>query len=517
MTALFSEAPSRRIDGDLDVDLEVAPSALVLVAHRGPVRFTRSGDGDRQMARNAGGLVTALEGIVREVDDVRWICATASDEDRRAARARPWLPFTAGSSRYAVRMLDLERDAHHDFYNVIANPLLWFVQHDLYGPTRPEIGQREWRAWRDGYVRVNREFANVLVDRTNVPVESTVMVHDYHFYLLPAMVRDARPDLVIQHFTHIPWPRPEAWRALPATMRHAIFRGLLGSDIIGFHTERYVQNFLAGCEELLGVRVDRRRSSVSFEGRDVAVRRYPISVDAAATRRFAAGNGVGERRRALEAELPEKVILRVDRADPAKNIVRGFEAFGLLLRAHPELRGRVCFLALLQPTRGEVKEYADYLGRIHAIVDAVNEEFGAGDWLPIDLRLVEDLALAYAAYGLFDVLLVNSLADGMNLVVKEALLVNERDGVIVLSERAGAGDELGAVALTVDPFDVDAQARALYEGLHMRADVRRRRLRAGAEIVENNGMQKWLRHQLSDIQLTRMAKQVGRARLQPAS
>jgi trehalose 6-phosphate synthase len=492
----------------------VDSSSLVLVAHRGPVRFSKSKDDGRWIShRNAGGLVTALEGIVQEVEQsVRWICAPASDEDRVVARAQPWTRFsfdangsgsTGTSASCRVQMLDIERAAHDDFYNVIANPLLWFVQHELYEQAPSEIGARERRAWHEGYVEVNHCFAAALRDPATVPVGSTVMVHDYHFYLVPGMLRPTRPDLFIQHFTHIPWPRPEAWRLLPAPMRNAIFRGLLGSDIVGFHTAGHVHNFLRGCEELLGLSVDYDEGSVEFDGRLVVARHYPISINTDALENFAATPEVAERAAELRANRSPRIVLRVDRADPSKNIVRGFEAFAEMLRRHPELRGSVTFLALLQSTRRDVSEYVAYMRAIHDIVDAVNAEFSTAGWRPIELRLVDDLALAVAAYKSFDVLLVNSVADGMNLVVKEALVVNETAGAVVLSKRAGACDELGSVVITVDPFDVPEQAEAIYEALSMPEAVRRERLAIAADIVRSNNMQKWLRHQLTDIGIAR--------------
>jgi trehalose 6-phosphate synthase len=478
-------------------------SSLVLVAHRGPVRFSEEG-GHRVEHRNAGGLVTALEGIVQEVQHrVRWICAPASDEDRVVARTDPWTRFTTDSATCQVRMLDIARDAHDAFYNVIANPLLWFVQHDLYDEAVPSIDADVRRAWHEGYVEVNHCFAAALSDPETVPLGSTVMVHDYHFYLVPGMLRPTRPDLFVQHFTHIPWPRPDAWRVLPATMRDAIFRGLLGSDIVGFHTARHVHNFLSGCEQLLGLEVDYDENEVEFDGRRVAVRHYPISINTDALESFAASADVMERAHELAADRTGQVVLRVDRADPSKNIVRGFEAFAEMLRRYPDMQGSVTFLALLQSTRRDVAEYVAYMRSIDEVVASVNTEFSTRDWQPIDLRLVDDLALAVAAYKTFDALLVNSVADGMNLVVKEALVVNETDGAVVLSERAGAVDELGSVVITVDPYDVVGQADAIHDALTMPEALRRERLAVAAGMVRSNNMQKWLRHQLNDIGIAR--------------
>ncbi|HEY6895538.1 MAG TPA: trehalose-6-phosphate synthase, partial [Rhodanobacteraceae bacterium] len=321
--------------------------------------------------------------------------------------------------------------------------------------------------------------------------------------LMPEMLRQTRPDLFVHHFTHIPWPQPDAWRVLPSAMREAIFHGLLGSDIVGFHTTRYVRNFLLGCEELVGAAVDFSRGIVYHDGREVLVRSYPISVDADALRELARSDEIGQRRTEIAEIRREQLIVRVDRTDPAKNIVRGFHAFAELLHDHPELRGRVTFLALLQPSRQDIPQYAAYLQEIRDTVAAVNARFGEDDWKPIELRVADDLPMAVAAYTEYNVLLVNPVSDGMNLVAKEGLLVNENDGVLALSENAGAHAELGAIALTVHPFDIEQQARTLYQALTMPAAERRVRREVGAEIVCNNDVQKWLRRQLADIDSTR--------------
>jgi trehalose 6-phosphate synthase len=485
-----------------------ANGALVVVAHRGPVRF-ETRDGEIIVERTAGGLATALRDVARNTESMRWVCAATSDEDRLIAHRRKWADVPFGDHVCQVQMLDLDAREHVEFYAVIANPLLWFVQHNLWDHAlAPDITAREWEAWVDGYVAVNRRFARAMTDFDDVPENSVVMVHDYHFYLVPEMLRASRPDLFIHHFTHIPWPGPDQWRMLPPRMREAVFRGLLGSDIVGFHTKGYVRNFLLGCEELLGADVDFREASVRYNGRETAVRHYPISVDAQGIDELASSEEVAVRRAEFEAARPEKLIVRVDRTDPSKNIVRGFKAYARMLERHPELLERVGFLALLQPSRQDVPQYAEYLEEIHATVDAVNRRFATSSWEPVHLRLADDLPAAIAAYSIFDVLMVNPVFDGMNLVAKEALLVNETGGVLALSENAGAHSELGAVALTLHPFDIEQQADALYEALTMPLEERRARHEIGAAIVRTNDVQKWMRRQLSDIELMRSSTPV---------
>ncbi|MBV9099213.1 MAG: trehalose-6-phosphate synthase, partial [Frankiaceae bacterium] len=411
-----------------------------------------------------------------------------------------------------VRLVDVDRDRHDMFYGEIANPLLWFVQHELYGlATQPDITASTHRAFADGYVAVNEQFADAVAEEVESRGgQAIVLLQDYHFYLVGELVRQRCPDAVISHFVHIPWPGPDAWRVLPTDMRERLLRGLLGCDVVAFHTTRFARNFLSCAQELLGLDVDLAEGTVRVGDRTVTARAYPISVDVDAVEKTAASEEVAERRAALADQHlhgdERQLIVRVDRTDPSKNIVRGFRAFGLLLDEHPELAGRVTFLASLMPSRTDVPEYADYLAQVGAVVAEINARHHAESWQPIDLRLQEDLAFAMAAYQLADVLVVNAVNDGMNLVAKEAVLVNQRDGVLLLSENTGAHEELGPYALTVQPFDLQQQADAMYTALTMPAAERWALLNAAAETVRRNDVQRWLSTQLDDLERLETAK-----------
>jgi trehalose 6-phosphate synthase len=501
---------------------QAADLPVVLLSHRGPVLFERDESGRRTGSRGAGGLVTALTGLVSDLPDAVWVCAASSEEDaavaaehdgqavRVALDGEPRLldqdAAGAGNGTPAVRvrLVEVDRQAHDDFYTVIANPLLWFLQHGMYGlALAPQLTKREHAAWDDGYVAVNRRFADAVVEEVEARGgRALVMLHDYHFYLVAQEVRDRCPDALVSFFLHIPFPGPDTWRVLPPAWRERILNGLLGNDVVAFHTEGFARNFLLSAQELLGLPVDLEAMTVQVGDRVVAARHYPISIDVEAIRELAATPEVAEHAGALTEAFcvgDRQLVLRVDRTDPSKNIVRGFEAFATMLEDHPELAGRVSFLALLQPSRQDVPEYADYLAGIGATVAKVNAAHGADGWAPIDLRLAEDLALAVAAYSVYDVLMVNALADGMNLVAKEAVVVNRRDGVLALSENTGAHQELGAFAVTLHPFDIQQQADALYEALTMDPALRRARRQAAAAVVEENDIAKWLTTQLADL------------------
>ena len=475
---------------------------VILVSNRGPVQYGREG-GERITTRGAGGLVTALSGLGRQLQDGVWVCSAMSDEDVVVARESPGgqYPPELGDDRLRVRLVALDPDAQDAFYTVIANPLLWFIQHHLYDlNTAPNITRRETDAFESGYAAVNRHFAEIVADEVDAAGgEAIVMVHDYHFYLLPAEVRRRCPGVVLHHFVHIPWPDPDSWRVLPPAVRNALFCGLLGNDVVGFHTERYARNFLLGCQELLGLPVDLSAMEVVVDGRVVRARWYPISIDPALFEAMAESPAVLDQERELAARRRDHLLLRVDRTDPSKNIVRGFLAYDLLLQDHPQLAERITFLALLQPSRQDVAEYAAYVERIRATVDEVNGKYGTGTWRPVELHLEDNLDLVLAAYKQFDVLMVNAMFDGMNLVAKESIVVNRRDGVLALSENTGAHEELGAFAVTLHPFDLQQQADALYEALTMPPEERRDRRNACVNVVRQNDVAKWLQVQLADI------------------
>jgi trehalose 6-phosphate synthase len=516
---------------------------LVLLSHRGPVTFGREGD-RRTTSKGSGGLVTALLGLAEHLSDAVWVCAAASDEDAAISREADHgdvdvvtspVPHLAGDRAdgtpsddeqaaqaegpvITVRMVEVDPVAHERFYTVVSNPILWFIQHGLYGLTfSPVLTENERIAFYEGYAAVNRVFADAVADEVDARGgRALVMIQDYHFYLVAERVRERCPDALLSHFIHIPWPGPDAWRILPPDMRERLLRGLLGSDVVAFHTERYARNFVNCCEELLGLSVNRDELTIEVGGRQVLARHYPISVDPKALDDVLATDEVQAHAMALteafisplptfgpDEEPPDrpqrKLILRVDRTDPSKNVVRGFLAFGLLLDQHPELVGEVSFLALLQPSRTDVAEYGDYISTIGAVVAEVNARHTASGRQPIDLRLVEDFALAVGAYSICDVIMVNALADGMNLVAKEVAVVNQRNGVLALSENTGAYEELGGYAVPLYPFDVQQMADALYEALTMPEQERARLLSGAAEQVRTHDVSAWLQAQLCDL------------------
>jgi trehalose 6-phosphate synthase len=471
---------------------------LVLVSNRGPVTFHAGGE----VQRGSGGLVTALTGLASHREAI-WIASAMNEHDAEVSREHDGRAFPVhppGGGEYQVRLVVSDPDAYDRFYNVFANPMLWFIQHYLWDLSNaPDIRREEIEAFDYGYNVVNDDLARAVVEELDSAEEPVVMIHDYHLYTLPELVRRARPDAFLHHFIHIPWTQPDAWRVLPTRIRQEIFTGLLANDIIGFHTRSYRHNFLQCCHDLMELDVDFEEGIVHFRDREVWVRAYPLPIDHRATRQIAQGEPVEEFEQELLRRKRDFLILRVDRADLSKNVLRGFSSFDLFLEQHPEFSERVTFVAQLMPSRTDVPQYAEYLERIEALVAVVNHRHGTPDWMPIQLKLRDNLNEAMAAYKHYDVLLVNAMFDGMNLVAKEGPIVNEREGVSILSENTGAHEELGEYALSVNPFDIQELADSIYAALTMAPEERRRRAAGLAEIVTSRDPGDWIDEQLADI------------------
>ena len=480
---------------------------LVLLSNRGPATFERDEAGELVARRGGGGLVTALTGLLRQRDAL-WIASAMTEEDVEVSRMHGERGFNVDVDGidYRIRLVASDPAAYDRFYNQIANPILWFIQHYLWDLSNvPDIRLGEREAWEFGYKQVNDDLAQAVLGEIEDLNEPVVMVHDYHLYTCPALIRAARPDVFLHHFVHIPWTQPDAWRVLPADIRTEIFEGLLANDIVGFHTRSYCRNFLQCCRELMDLDTDFERGAVIQDGHETWVRAYPLPIDAEGLHAVAASEGVLEREREIVRRRREHLILRVDRADLSKNVLRGFTAFDIFLEQHPEFAERVTFIAHLQPSRQDVAEYVEYLEKIEALVAVINHRHGTTDWMPIDLRLRDDFEEAVALYKHFDLLLVNAMWDGMNLVAKEGPLINTRDGSIILSENTGAHEELGDCAFSVNPFDVQEQADAMYRTLTASPEERAERMARLRQIIIARGPSDWIDAQLADIDSKRAA------------
>lgn len=475
---------------------------IIVASNRGPLAFVRDESGNLVAKRGTGGLVTALTGAIHHSGGL-WIASAMTDEDRQQAAAGRFVA-AAGGSRHEVRYLSFDPDTYDHFYNGISNRVLWFLHHFLWDiPRAPGFDAGTRRAW-DAYVEINRAFARALAEEDRAGGEAAFLVQDYHLSLVPAMLRDLEPRAHIAHFSHIPFADPGYLRVLPDRIRRDLLGGLLGADLLGFQADAWARNFIRSCHEHVGANVDVRGRTISWQGRDVRVGVYPISIDVEALRVATATEEVARARRAvLRWRGERKLLLRVDRAELSKNILRGFRAYEAFLREHDEWRGQVAFLALLNPSRTDIPEYRDYMKDCRKAAERINARFGRKGWQPVRLAVKDDLPMTLAAYGLYDALLVNPVFDGMNLVAKEGPVLNERDGVLILSENTGAYEELGRHAVAINPFDVGATADAIVSALEMDETERAWRAAALREAVTANRLDRWVEAQLDDLEEVR--------------
>ena len=485
---------------------------LVVVSNRGPLSFSRSRAGEWRVSRGSGGLVTALAEVGR-LAPVTWISAAMDAADRDAAGLLreggkgddDLLAAIHSQMPDQDLRLDLRQvpsDAWQAHYAKVSNPFLWFMQHQLYKLSyEPTVDVALIDAWQQGYRVVNEALADAVLEQTEKYSRPVVMLQDYHLYLAASFIRAKRPDALLLHFNHIPWPALDWWLVLPQGLRRAICEGLLANDVVGLQTDRYATNFLASVEAFVrDARVDPSGRHVRWRGRTIYVRAYPISIDPDALVRFAASDAVAKRVKELRARLERagnpRLIVRVDRLEPSKNVLRGFLAFEALLKRRPDLRKKVRFLAVQSISRENVPEYAHYASEVREVVARVNG-MGDPDEAPIWLLDGSEYALAIAALSLADVVLVNPVVDGMNLVAKEMAIVS--NATLVLSETAGAAEQLAGDALTVSAADVAGTSEALEQGLEMSRAERAFHIRRLRGSVRNEDLAWWLTRQLRDL------------------
>jgi trehalose 6-phosphate synthase len=473
---------------------------VLVASNRGPVRFVEEG-GQLVAKRGAGGLVTALAQAVQETGGL-WIASAMSPQDRRRVAESPdgRMEIVLDDAKYRLRLLSFDPQTYERAYNTISNRMLWFLHHYLWDlPRSPGLTTETAEAW-EAYQTYNRVYAHALAEEVDTgPVD--VLIQDYHLMLAPAELRKLAPQARIAYFHHIPFAGPDYLRLLPRPMRDELLMGLLGADLVGFQTERWAENFLASCRLLEDADVPLRRRWVKWRGRQIRVGVYPISIDARALREAASAPDVRRKRRALESwRKDRKLLLRIDRAELSKNVLRGFQAFGEFLHRHPDWRRRVVFLALLNPSRREIPEYRAYTEECLTVAERINVEYREPGWNPIEVHVDDDYDQVLAAYSLYDALMVNSLMDGMNLVAKEGPVTNRRAGALILSRNAGAFAALGEHALPVEPLDIAGTAEAIREALEMPEEERIRRARALRRAAAAITPAAWAERQLRDLE-----------------
>lgn len=471
---------------------------LILASNRGPLSYSLDKDGALQQKRGAGGLITAVDAMLAAADGSVWVTAASNPAERLLARAGK--PVGSPGRSYQVVFADVAEETYADYYDAVSNRILWFLHHYLFSPAYEPVYDgtfsKSWAAYKDANDAVASEIIRALPrDRSSV-----VMVQDYHLYLVTERVRQERPQARISFFHHIPWCCADYFRLLPAVYRNAILNSLLSCDVVGMHTWRYVDNFLDCCAQFLNADVDKQAHTVSLAGRTVMAHAYPISIDPESVTEQARSPKVAAKAEKLSKNMAgRKLLVRVDRAELSKNLLRGFQAYELFLERHPDWLGKVTFLALAYPTRENIPAYEKYVEAVKHKVSEINARFSTPAWQPIELDIKDDYSRSLAAMSVCDCLMTNPIFDGMNLVAKEMAVVNRRDGVLILSETAGASEELRDAALLVSPFDIEATAEKLEQALTMPDKEKQARSQRLRHIVEANDSSKWLAHQLDDL------------------
>jgi trehalose 6-phosphate synthase len=456
----------------------MAASKLVVVSNRGPLSFSRQEDGRLEARRGAGGVVSSLGPLLAGTEAL-WIAAASSDEDRAAASDGL---TEAEGFRYLPVVVDPVD--HRMAYDVISNATLWFLHHGLFDLARRPHFDRQWREAWEAYQLVNRAFASAVVD--NAPPGATVLVQDYHLPLLATELAEQRGDLKAVHFTHTPFAGPDAMRVLPDDVSSRLLEGMAAHRACGFHSRRWADAFVASCRDLIG--------------REVEVFVAPLGPDAAHLSEVAGSPGCADHLERMDQMLGSRqLVLRVDRMELSKNHLRALLAFDELLHARPDWRGQVVLMALAYASREGLADYIAYRTEVGLLAERVNRRWATSDWTPVVLHIADDYSRSIAALTRYDVLLVNPVRDGLNLVAKEGPLLNRRHGVLALSREAGAWDELGEVALEVNPFDVAGTARVIAAALDLGPSARAERSSRLAEAAGARTPRLWLDDQLAAV------------------
>jgi trehalose 6-phosphate synthase len=452
------------------------PRPILIASNRGPVSFELD-DGNLVATRGAGGLVSGIGPLVHDTDTT-WIAAGLSDGDRVAARSG-----TIEAEGFNVRTLDIDADDLNLAYNIIANETLWYLYHGLYERSRSPVIDTEWYDAWSAFRRYNQEFAQTIVDEAEA--DSIVLLQDHHLALVAPIVRDERPDTSIVHFSHTPFATPNALRVLPELARTELLLGYLGANALGFHSSRWSDEFIACCRENLGVRPTKTFVS-------------PLAPDADELRAFATSDECEEQFRALDKITGDNFVLaRTERLELSKNILRGFWAYDELLAMRPDMHERIIFVGAFSPTRTDVVDYANYRREVEEAVEEINARWGRNGWTPIHYVAENNYAFAIAVLRRYDALLVNPIRDGLNLVAKEGPIVNERDGVVLLSREAGAFDELSGLVTEVHAYDITQTAQAISNAIDMDAGQRADLAADVKEVVQSRNPRIWLDEQVA--------------------
>ncbi|MBM3942413.1 MAG: trehalose-6-phosphate synthase [SAR202 cluster bacterium] len=477
--------------------------SLIVASNRGPVEHHLGADGRLEPRRGSGGVVTALSSLC-QTSELTWVASAMGEGDRAASKNGhgPKIKSPLPGHKINLQYVVTPRRVYHKYYNILCNPLLWFLQHYMWNPPyNPNVDAPVHDAWHTGYIPVNQAFAKAVVaEAKNSGRPPIVMGHDYHLYLMPQYVRQELPGAIIQHYVHIPWPTPRYWQMVPTYMARQICSALCHANVVGFQTTEDQRSFLDTVEAFLPeAQVDRTAGIIRWKQMEARIKAYPMSINVGEVKRIAASPRTSEHEARLRPLCREATLVRIDRAEPNKNIVRGFKAYELLLARHQELQGKVTFWAFLVPSRTHIRQYQRYMQEVQQAIDQVNRTFGTPDWQPINAFMENNYTQAVAGMRLYDVLLVNTLVEGMNLVAKEGPVVNTRNGVLLLSESSGAYQELAQGAVPLCPTDIEGTMEAMYQAIKMGQEERQRRAALLHDTICRDDLNQWMTRQLLDL------------------
>ncbi|MDI6644150.1 MAG: trehalose-6-phosphate synthase [Methanobacteriaceae archaeon] len=477
---------------------------IIVASNRGPVVFKHDDKGEIQLIRGAGGIVGSMIPFLKQTHGT-WVSSAIGELDQYVNdKYHGQVPVPLEDPEYYVQFIKTEEDIYNDFNGKFANPLLWFIHHSMWNPPYSPCGDEELHEAWESYKYVNSCFA-AAISRDVARSEKTplVMLQDYHLYLTPELIRKQHPDVLMTQFVHIPFPPPEIFRQLPDRMQVKILESILTNNVLGFHIPRYRDNFLNTIKQIIPTAiVDDISMDIEHRGHICHIRCYPISIDGPTLQKQAQEPGVLARYSEVEEMVGDcKLIYRADRTDLSKNVIRGFQAYDLFLEKHPEWRGKVKFIATLMPSRQDIKIYQEYTDKIEELVKEINQKYGDRRWQPIKYICQGDYELVVALLKRYDVLMVNPILDGMNIVAKEGSIVNDNNGVLILSTGAGCYEELKDGALCINPFDVKQTAESINTALLLDDKTKKLLISNARKALKNNDLNKWVSDQLNDIKL----------------
>ncbi len=482
---------------------------IIVASNRGPVVFNKDENGKIELIRGAGGIVGSMIPFLKKTHG-KWVSSAIGECDQHINnKYANKVPVPLEDPEYYVQFIKTELDIYNDFNGKFANPLLWFIHHSMWNPPYSPCADEELhKAW-DSYQHVNSMFAAAIGDDV-LKSEKTpiVMLQDYHLYLTPKLIRKQHPDVLMSQFVHIPFPPPEIFQQLPNHMQIDILDSILTNNVLGFHIPRYMNNFFQTVKLILpNAIVDEITGDILYNGHVCHVRTYPISVDMKTLQTQAKDPEVISKDVEVDEIIGDcKLIYRTDRTDLSKNIIRGFQAYDMFLEKYPEWREKVKFVATLMPSRLDIKIYREYTDNIREIVKEINDKYATPDWEPIKYICKGDYNLVIALLKRYDVLMVNPILDGMNIVAKEGSVVNENNGVLILSSGAGCYEELKDGSICINPFDLRQTAESIDMALLMDETTKSQMIARTRTAIQINDLNKWVSDQLRDIEAVMLEK-----------